>query len=68
MNLHITIPDERAKDLEAACVARGESWQDFAERAVLAALRVPAKAEPKAIETKPEPAEAVKAEPKDKKG
>lgn len=58
MNVHLTIPDERAKEFDAACDARGESREQFAERVLLAALRKP-------VEVAPEkPAEAP---PKDSK-
>lgn len=64
MNLHITIPDDRAKEFDAACGK--ESREAFAQRAVLAALRAPAK---QAVqEPEPTPAPVAKAEPKDKKG
>jgi len=63
MNVHLTIPDERAKEFDAACDARGESREQFAERVLLASLRAPK--EVKAVEVAPEkPAEAP---PKDSK-
>lgn len=63
MNLHITVPDERAKEFDAACASRKESREQFAERVLLAALRAPK--EVKAVEVAPEkPAEAP---PKDSK-
>lgn len=44
MNLHITVPDERAKEFDAACASRNESREQFAERVLLAALRKPVEA------------------------
>ena len=38
MNIHFTIPDEQAKAFDAACVAKKESWEQFAQRVVLAAI------------------------------
>lgn len=64
MNLHLTIPDERAKEFDAACDARKESREQFAERVLLAALSRPQKP----AEAAPEPpARAPEAPTSDKK-